>query len=156
MNKFYLMILSLFRRREKIERIESWLDDGTIVEEDWDVYDIKSSLIDLYNPHHNGDNLALVINSNELIKQIKGYYPLGAKSLNYYFANQNLIPEEFKKKTSLFMGTIYRNSNGGRFVPCLYFHSLRTVWIKSFYCLEDRVSLKHNFVPVLKEPRVLN
>jgi hypothetical protein len=43
--------------------------------------------------------------------------------------NQHLIPEDWKKGLTYFFGTIYRDSGGGLFAPCL-------CWCKSWYWLD--------------------
>lgn len=145
-----LELFFLFWKKEKPLRIEMWLSKDTKIEEDNDQYDIKTSKVRLYEPY-NPNGVSRKISISELRNQVKCYHCLGTKSINFYFANQDLIPESFKKKTLIFLGTIYINEHGHRFAPCLYFNFLREVWLMSFHSFSDAVSLDHNFVPVIDE-----
>lgn len=141
----FLTLISFFTRKKPVENEE--LPDGFMIEKDAPTYDLKPYNIGLFHPV--GKNLLVRnITGNELIKQIEIYLSLGQKSLNDYYDHQETIPEDFKLKTALFMGTIYKNKYGRLFVPCLSYHEIRGVWVKDFFCLSDLVSLRHNCIPV--------
>lgn len=50
---------------------------------------------------------------------------LGAQILDYYYANQHLIPNDWDKLTLLSMGTIYRDGAGDRYIRCLFKNGAR-------------------------------
>lgn len=68
---------------------------------------------------------------NLLHKELKDMPVLNANVLDYLFANQELIPEEWKENTNgntiyiFFWGTIYRNSDDGLHVRCLSWRGAR-------------------------------
>ncbi|MEK7642999.1 MAG: hypothetical protein AAB372_00920 [Patescibacteria group bacterium] len=69
-----------------------------------------------------------VIEGNKLRKELAREPMLNANVLDYFLANQYLIPEEWKGKAVFFWGTIYRRSGGRLFVRCLYFDGGRWDW----------------------------
>jgi len=142
---FLFTLVSIFTTKKVIE-VEK-LPDDFITEKDSPAHDLKPCNIGLINPVGKKP-LICSITGSELMKQIEIYFPFGQKDLDYLFSHQEMIPEIFKSKTILFMGTIYQNKYGRFFTPCLSYHDIRKIWIKSFFCLSDPVSLKHNRVPI--------
>lgn len=61
-----------------------------------------------------------VIVGSELRKKLKDKPVYNANLLEFYLANPNLIPEEWKGKYLFFWGTIYRSSRGNLCVRYLY------------------------------------
>lgn len=61
-----------------------------------------------------------VIFAHELRKRLENQPVLNANALDYLLANSELIPDEWKGKYVFFWGTIYRYSDGLRYVRCLY------------------------------------
>ena len=56
------------------------------------------------------------ISGNDLRNRLEGKIVMGAQLLDFLLANSYLVPEEWKKKTVLFWGTIYRD-DGDK--PCV-------------------------------------
>jgi len=69
-----------------------------------------------------------IIAGEELRKKLQDKPVLNANVLDYLLANPRLIPEEWKGKTVLFWGTIYRHADGSLFVRCLSWSSGRWHW----------------------------
>lgn len=69
-----------------------------------------------------------VIEGNKLRKELENQQVLNANVLDYLLANSHLIPEEWKGKYVFFWGTIYRRSDGGLCVRCLYWDGGRWGW----------------------------
>ncbi len=62
-----------------------------------------------------------VIKGTELVKELANEPVLPANVLDFYLANTNVIPAEWKGKAVFFWGTIYRGSDGGLCVRFLCF-----------------------------------
>jgi hypothetical protein len=65
---------------------------------------------------------------NDLRKDFADQPVLNANLLDFYLANQHLIPEDWKGKYVFFWGTIYRDSDGNLFVRCLFWNGGRWGW----------------------------
>ena len=65
------------------------------------------------------------IEGSKLREELKSKKVLNANVLDYLFVNPHLVPEEWKGKTVLFWGTIYRSSNGILYVRHLYWNGAR-------------------------------
>ena len=60
---------------------------------------------------------------------------LGEKHAEYLLYHQDLIPKKLRKKhTLVFPGTVWRDSAGFRFVPCLMWHHYS--WYLLWFCLD--------------------
>jgi hypothetical protein len=69
-----------------------------------------------------------VILGNNLRKKLEGKGVYNANLLDFYLANPQLIPEEWKGKSVFFWGTIYRRSRGVLCVRYLYWSSGMWRW----------------------------
>ena len=143
----FFYVITFVNLKRKQSEVDISFPSEFQIESDSDDHEIRLSIISLL--HLLGKTRS--ISSAEMFRQIEGHKPLGWKSLVYYFNHQNLIPEEFKNKTNLFIGTIFVNKNGTRFVPCLYYLPFQEKWCISFFCLLDQVSLNHNCIPIILE-----
>ncbi len=84
---------------------------------------------------------------SELLKQISGFDSLGVKNLNYFYSNQSLIPESYKDRTILFIGTIYIDEQNRLWTPKLYYLPFQEIWRTGLFCLSvDRISCNCNVV----------
>jgi hypothetical protein len=74
------------------------------------------------------------IEGNKLRKELEGKSVLNANVLDYLLAHPHLIPEDWKEdgkgrtRYIFFWGTIYRDSDGGLCVRCLYWGGGRWRW----------------------------
>lgn len=92
---------------------------------------------------------------SNLLKQLEGFDSLGIKNLNYFFANQSLIPSECKEKMTLFLGTIHVDEQSRLWTPKLYYLPFHEEWRNGWFCLSvDRISTKCNIV--LTSDNILN
>lgn len=57
---------------------------------------------------------------SKLREELKGQSVYNANLLDYLLKNTHLIPEKWSDKFIFFWSTIYRNSDGGPYVRCLY------------------------------------
>lgn len=80
------------------------------------------------------------IKGEKLKKELESELVLTANVLDFYLANPNLIPEEWKERTNgyitcvFFWGTVYRDSYGSLFVRYLYFSDSR--WYSDYSQLD--------------------
>ena len=65
---------------------------------------------------------------NNLRQELDDQPTLNANVLDYLLAHPELIPEEWKGKAVFFWGTIYRRSDGGLYVRCLYWGGSKWRW----------------------------
>ncbi|HAS00297.1 MAG TPA: hypothetical protein DEA89_03345 [Candidatus Moranbacteria bacterium] len=68
------------------------------------------------------------IEGNKLRKKLEKMPILNANVLDYLLKNSQLIPEDWKGKAIFFWGTIYRRSDGGLYVRCLYWRGGQWDW----------------------------
>ncbi|NVN97180.1 hypothetical protein HXX01_03035 [Candidatus Nomurabacteria bacterium] len=144
---FFLTLVSFLTRKKLVE--EEKIPDDFVVEKDLDDYNVNSIIVELHQIVGSKAS-AEFITGDELVKQMKEFSPLGKKSRDYYFKHQDRIPSEFKNQVNLFPDTIFKDKDGKRFIPSLSYHKLRDVWSADYFCLSDRVNLKHNCVPIFQ------
>jgi len=65
---------------------------------------------------------------HELRKKLEGKVVYNANLLDFYLANPQFIPEEWKGRSISFWGTIYRYSSGNLYVRCLDWDGGRWEW----------------------------
>jgi len=68
------------------------------------------------------------IGGHKLRNELKGKQALNACILDALLANQQLIPEEWKKGFTYFWGTIFRGALGNLYVGCLCWYDGRWHW----------------------------
>ena len=88
---------------------------------------------------------------SDLKKDLEGQPVVGAQLLDFYLnkKNRHLIPQKYKWKMLFFWGTIYRDSKGTLYVPCMNWDGL---WVHgSFFWLghhfpqtPSALSIAHN------------
>ena len=139
-----LLVFWAFLFKKKPREIKK-IPSGFYIDFDAGYYDLDNVSVDLYHPE--GKNR--FVTGEELVKQVNGKKLLGQKSLDDYMEWPDMIPDSFKFKTILFMGTRYKDKENKTFVPCFYYHALRGLWVESFVCLSEAISIKHNCVPVV-------
>jgi hypothetical protein len=84
---------------------------------------------------------------SDLLKQLSGFDVIGIKNLNYFYANKSSIPEVWKDKETLFLGTIYLDEDNRLWAPKLYYLPFHEEWRTGWFCLSvDRISTKCNIV----------
>jgi len=143
MNKVFTFInffLSLIRKKEDVSLkvSEKWK-----IVRDVDLLEINPFSVKIHIPEVS-PNLASL---SGILKYLVGEYHVGLKSLYYLFTNQNLIPEECKDKTTLFLGTIWVDESNRLWTPSLYYLPFHNEWRMSFFCLSvDRVSSKTEII----------
>ena len=136
-------VLSFLRGGSEIKETENIIDmdanpylpNGWNVEEHrrggllkWDPTKVKFRL----SKNQQGDKRIV---GNELRKELVKQPVLNANMLDYLYAKQELIPEEWKRnqdgsiRYTFFWGTIYRNSAGSLFVRCLCFIDGQWFWV---------------------------
>ncbi len=69
-----------------------------------------------------------IIGGVKLRKELAHKPVLNANVLDYLLAHPHLIPEEWKRESIFFWGTIYRDSDGNLYVRCLYWRGGRWDW----------------------------
>lgn len=76
---------------------------------------------------------------NELRESLKKTTVYGAQLGDFYYANQHLIPPEWKEEAVFFWGTIYRDSDGNLYVRHLYWGDGAWNWDYYWivYCWDD-------------------
>lgn len=68
-----------------------------------------------------------VIEGNRLRAELRGRPVLNANVLDYLLAHPQLIPDTWKRKSVMFLGTVYRHADGGLGIRILYW-SQRWCW----------------------------
>ena len=68
------------------------------------------------------------ITGNDLRKELSNQSVMNANVLDYLLTHTELIPEEWKGKYIFFWGTIYRDSDGRRYVRCLGWYGSEWSW----------------------------
>ncbi len=80
-----------------------------------------------------GQKNGKVIKGDELREKLEKVPVYGAQLLDFYLANQSLIPEDWQGKYIFFWGTIYRRVGGFLYVRYLYWNddewSCRCSWL---------------------------
>jgi hypothetical protein len=106
---------------------DPFIPDGLTVEEHrkGGLLDLAKTKIALYLTK--GQKKGRVV-GNDLRKELAGQPVLNANVLDYYLANQHLIPEEWKGKAVFFWGTIYRDRVGHLYVRFLYWSGVGWRW----------------------------
>lgn len=84
-----------------------------------------------FSPNQQGGKY---VKGYELRKELAGESVLPANVLDFYRANPDLIPEEWKGKVVFFWGTIYRGSDGDLYVRYLCFYDGR--WCSNYRRLD--------------------
>jgi hypothetical protein len=70
------------------------------------------------------------IEGNELRDRLTNMPVFGVQLRDFYLEYPHFIPEEWKGKAIYFWGSIYQDSNGDLYVPCLCWRDLR--WCSGF------------------------
>jgi hypothetical protein len=139
-----LAFFAIFSFWDKSPEIKMGIPDGCFVKKDT-LLDLDLSYCGLLFLN----NKPKKIKGIELPGIMENFTPLGARGCDYYYSNPNIIPDEFKGKDNLFMGTIYEDELGRLWVPNLYFLPMHEVWHRSFCCLSEVLDSNNYHFPIL-------
>ena len=149
MNKIFSTIVLFFSSLNKKEDTDLKIPEGWRTVRDVDNLLIDTSLIKIHRLQSSSDS----VTTSGVFEQVIGEYQLGLKSLNSLFANQSMIPEECRNKTTLFLGTVCVDQEDRLWVPRLYHLVFQNEWRMSFFCLSvDRVSCKNDIILLADYP----
>ncbi|MDP3646292.1 MAG: hypothetical protein Q8R25_04355 [bacterium] len=134
MRRLLILIISLIAVALSVNRayaVEIDLDADPYIPNGWAVVSHEKGGNFLWNPAQmkfyvaKGQKDGKEIDGTDLLKELKGQRPFNANLLDFLFANQRLIPESLKKKTTgydtyiFFWGTVYRHPDGYSYVRYL-------------------------------------
>lgn len=117
------------------------------VAEGWNIKKHTQSAYFPCNPAEIGFHLTIdqcngkTIKGYEICKEMANKRVLNANVLDYWLANAEHIPENWKMDDDgniryiFFWGTIYLNPKDQEYVRCLYFDNERRRWLSLFYWL---------------------
>ena len=137
----FTMVSIVLEKFKKVEDLELKVPKDWGILKDASLFNINN--IRIHNPKSSSNHILL----SELLKQISVFDSLGVKNLNYFYSNQSKIPEIYKDKTTLFLGTIYIDEQNRLWTPKLYYLPFHEEWRNGLFCLSvDRISTKCNIV----------
>jgi hypothetical protein len=147
MDRFFKDLFSLFslmKNKGKNADIGMDMPEGWVVQSDFPFQVSINSSFGLYVPL-----VPPTTTGMELVEHVKDHCSIGKKGINLFFNNWAFIPEDWRGRTLLFMGTIHRRLDGALFVECMYFQPYQKKWKRSYFCLSEAIG-PFCAVPILK------
>lgn len=101
---------------------------GVTIAEHRTIGQLELGVRKLHQYQHDKQKTGEIFRLHDLRKELENKIVPNANALDYFFKNQQLIPEHWKGKTIYFFGTIYRDLLGNLYVRYL-------VWKDECWCL---------------------
>jgi hypothetical protein len=143
-NKF-LGIFNILKIFGEVTEDKMKIPEGFSTKLDMELFDYQSSHVGLLL----FCKQSRIITGIEIPKIMENFNPLGIKSCDYYYSNQDSIPRDFKGKDNLFMRNIYQDKQGRLCVPNLYFMPFHQVWHRAFCTLSEVSDASYYNFPIL-------